>query len=31
MAFAANESNLAGMGHRAAAIEDARLLPLVEA
>lgn len=31
MAFAANEAYLAGMGHRTAAIEDSRLLPLVEA
>ena len=30
MAFAANEAYLAGMGHRTAAIEDSRLLPLVE-
>lgn len=30
MAFAANESYLEGIGHRTAAIEDARLLPLVE-
>lgn len=31
MAFAANEAYLEGMGHRTAAIEDSRLLPLVEA
>jgi len=31
MAFAANQAYLAGMGHRTAAIEDSRLLPLVEA
>jgi len=30
MAFAANEAYLAGIGHRTAAIEDSRLLPLVE-
>ena len=30
MAFASNEEYLAGMGHRLAAIEDSRLLPLVE-
>ncbi len=30
MAFAANEAYLAVMGHRTAAIEDSRLLPLVE-
>lgn len=28
MAFAGNEAYLAGMGHRIAAIEDSRLLPL---
>jgi hypothetical protein len=28
--FAANPEYLAGMGHRAAALEDSRLLPLVE-
>jgi len=27
-AFASNEAYLAGMGHRTAAIEDSRLLPL---
>ncbi len=31
MAFPANQAYLAGMGHRTAAIEDSRLLPLVEA
>ena len=30
MAFASNEEYLAGMGHRLAAIEDSRLLPVVE-
>lgn len=30
MAFAAHEPYLAGLGHRTAAIEDSRLLPLVE-
>lgn len=30
MAFAGNPEYLAGIGHRAAAIEDSRLLPLVE-
>jgi hypothetical protein len=30
MAWAANEAYLEGIGHRTAAIEDARLLPLVE-
>jgi hypothetical protein len=29
-AFASNEGYLAGMGHRVAALEDSRLLPLVE-
>ena len=29
MAFAANEDFLAGLGHRTAALEDSRLLPLV--
>ncbi len=29
MAFASNEAYLAGLGHRDAAIEDSRLLPLV--
>jgi hypothetical protein len=31
MAFATNEAYLVGIGHRTAAIEDSRLLPLVEA
>jgi palmitoyltransferase len=31
MAFAANEGYLAGLGHRTAAVEDSRLLPLVGA
>jgi uncharacterized protein (DUF1330 family) len=30
IAFASNEAYLAGLGHRDAAIEDSRLLPLVE-
>ena len=30
MAFASNQDYLAGMGHRTAALEDSRLLPLVE-
>jgi len=30
MAFASNEAYLAGIGHRTAALEDSRLLPLVE-
>ncbi len=30
MAFASNEGYLAGIGHRTAALEDSRLLPLVE-
>ncbi|MCB0209538.1 MAG: DUF1330 domain-containing protein [Anaerolineae bacterium] len=30
VAFASNEDYLAGMGHRTAALEDSRLLPLVE-
>jgi uncharacterized protein (DUF1330 family) len=30
MAFAGNEGYLAGLGHRTAAVEDSRLLPLVE-
>ncbi len=29
-AFAANDAYLAGIGHRTAALEDSRLLPLVE-
>ncbi len=31
IAFASNEAYLAGMGHRTAALEDSRLLPLAEA
>ena len=30
MAFASNQDYLAGIGHRTAALEDSRLLPLVE-
>jgi hypothetical protein len=30
MAFASNQGYLAGMGHRVAALEDSRLLPLAE-
>lgn len=30
MAFAADQGYLAGMGHRTAALEDSRLLPLIE-
>lgn len=30
LAFAANQDYLTGMGHRTAAIEDSRLLPLIE-
>lgn len=30
MAFSSNQEYLAGMGHRTAALEDSRLLPLVE-
>ena len=30
MAFATNDNYLAGIGHRSAAIEDSRLLPLEE-
>ena len=30
MAFSSNKEYLAGMGHRTAALEDSRLLPLVE-
>lgn len=30
ISFAANEAILAGLGHRTAAVEDSRLLPLVE-
>jgi hypothetical protein len=29
MAFASHEAYLAGIGHRVAALEDARLLPLL--
>ena len=31
LAFASNPAYLAGMGHRTAALEDSRLLPLVDA
>jgi len=31
MAFASDQAYLAGLGHRTAAVEDSRLLPLVEA
>jgi len=31
LAFASDEAYLAGIGHRTAALEDSRLLPLVEA
>ena len=31
LAFATNDAYLAGIGHRTAALEDSRLLPLVEA
>jgi hypothetical protein len=31
MAFAAHDAYLAGLGHRTAAVEDSRLLPLVHA
>jgi hypothetical protein len=31
LAFASNRDYLAGIGHRAAALEDSRLLPLVDA
>lgn len=31
LAFATNPAYLAGMGHRGAALEDSRLLPLIEA
>jgi hypothetical protein len=31
LAFASDETYLAGIGHRTAALEDSRLLPLVEA
>ncbi|MGI9147656.1 MAG: DUF1330 domain-containing protein [Chloroflexota bacterium] len=30
LAFAADEAYLAGLGHRTAAVEDSRLLPLIE-
>jgi hypothetical protein len=30
LAFASDPKYLAGMGHRAAALEDSRLLPLIE-
>ena len=30
MEFASNQEYLAGIGHRTAALEDSRLLPLVE-
>jgi hypothetical protein len=30
MAFASNPAYLAGIGHRVAALEDSRLLPLIE-
>lgn len=30
MAFASNQEYLAGMGHRTAALEDSRLLPIIE-
>ena len=30
MAFASNQEYLAGLGHRVAALEDSRLLPMVE-
>lgn len=30
LAFASNEAYLGGMGHRLAAIEDSRLLPIIE-
>lgn len=30
MSFATNKGYLAGLGHRAAALEDSRLLPLVD-
>lgn len=31
LAFATDEAYLAGIGHRTAALEDSRLLPIVEA
>ena len=30
LAFASNQAYLAGLGHRTAAVEDSRLLPLAE-
>jgi hypothetical protein len=30
MAFASNQAYLSGIGHRIAALEDSRLLPIVE-
>ena len=30
LAFASNQEYMSGMGHRVAALEDSRLLPLVE-
>jgi hypothetical protein len=30
MAFASNQGYLSGIGHRVAALEDSRLLPIVE-
>jgi hypothetical protein len=30
LAFASHDAYLAGLGHRTAAVEDSRLLPLVE-
>jgi hypothetical protein len=30
LAFASNDGYLAGIGHRTAALEDSRLLPLIE-
>ena len=31
LAFASNQDYLAGIGHRMAALEDSRLLPLIDA
>lgn len=31
LAFASNQAYLAGIGHRVAALEDSRLLPMVQA
>jgi hypothetical protein len=31
IAFASNQAYLAGIGHRVAALEDSRLLPIVQA